>query len=106
MTRRSFVDALAADKQVAAVALLRANRHLSLDQVKEALEKELGIQASRSAVHRFLVKLAAYDRRRAAKNEDTIITIVERTTGEVRIISTSLPASTVEALIRQSCPIA
>jgi hypothetical protein len=101
MTRRSFVDALPADERVKAITVLRANRHRSLDQIKAALSEQVGIDASRSAVHRATTKLDAYDRQNAAADEGTIVTIVERATGEVRVVKTSLPPSTIEDLIRQ-----
>ena len=49
-----------------------------------------------------LAKLNAYDRRSAAAGEGTVVTIVERATGEIRLVTTGLPASTVEGLIRQN----
>lgn len=102
MTRRSFMDALPANQKAKAIAVLRANRHQSLDWITAALSEQVGVETSRSAVHRALAKLNAYDRRSAATGEGTVVTIVERATGEIRLVTTGLPASTVEGLIRQN----
>ena len=96
------MDALPADQKAKAIAVLRANRHQSLDWITATLSEQAGVEVSRSAVHRALAKLNIYDRQNAAMGEGTVVTIVERATGEIRLVTTGLPASTVEAMIRQN----
>lgn len=75
--------------------IIRAYRYLDLDGIVEELEEQ-GISLARSSVHRYLVDLRERDSMCAQPAEDTIVTIVERSTGVVRVIKT---AATAEALV-------
>ncbi len=100
MGRRHTVSSLPADKQTAVLDCIRAYRYLTLDGMLAELEKHgLAGIISRSALHRFLPELDKRDALRANPDEGTIITIVERGTGEVRTVKSSASGAAIEEMI-------
>jgi hypothetical protein len=99
MGRRSNIDKLPPELHSAVVDCIRAHRHFTLDELMSALE-ELGFsQISRSALHRFFTTLDQRDALCANPNEGTIVTIVERGTGEVRMVKSSASGLAIQSLI-------
>lgn len=101
MGRKTAFELLTPDLHAKALAHLRANPHRSLDELQVALLED-GIDISRSALHRAAIKVKANDKLMATAEDQTVITIVDRVSGEVRVIKTHLPASVVDALIHQA----
>jgi len=106
MGRRSVFDMLHTARRAQALAIVQANRHASLSELKAILADEMGLKISRSAIHRNLRKTDASGQTMARPDESTVVTIVGRSTGEVRIVKTTLAGAVVEELIRQSVPAA
>ncbi|KAB2905597.1 MAG: helix-turn-helix domain-containing protein [Burkholderiaceae bacterium] len=104
MSRKSAFDSLAPELQTRVIALVRANRHKSLDDIKAVLTASEGITISRSAIHRTLTKLNARDHLVALPAEQTVVTVVDRVSGEVRVVKTAIPAAVIEAMIRSAEP--
>ncbi|ART47586.1 MULTISPECIES: DUF3486 family protein [Acidovorax] len=102
MGRKSAFKSLEPEKQAKALALMRAHRHKSIDDIRAALIDSEDLDISRSAVHRMLSKLNARDQMLASAEEHTVVTVVDRITGEVVVIKTAVPASLIESLIRQA----
>lgn len=68
----------------------------------------LGVEGiSRSALGRYVPVLKAEDEFKALPHEDTVVTIVERSTGEVRVIKTGASAASIVAQIMkiQAAPV-
>ncbi|MBK6567961.1 hypothetical protein [Candidatus Aalborgicola defluviihabitans] len=99
MGRRSNIDKLPPELHTVAIDCIRAHRHFTLDEMMFSL-KELGFtQISRAALHRFLPELDKKDALCANPNEGTIVTIVERGTGEVRTVRSSASGLAIQTLI-------
>ena len=78
---------------------IRAHRYIQIDVIMKAL-KELGFDGiHRSNLHCYIVKLKAQDALMANPDEGTIITIVERATGEVRVVKSRASGSAILSLI-------
>jgi hypothetical protein len=78
---------------------IRAHSYIQIDVILRAL-KELGFEGiHRSNLHCYIVKLKAQDALTANPNEGTVITIVERATGEVRVIKSSASAVAIASMI-------
>ncbi len=95
---------LPAARRAQALAIAQANRHATLSSLKVILAEQMGLEISRSAIHRNLREMDATGQTMARPEESTVVTIVGRTTGEVRIVKTDLPGAVVEELICQSGP--
>lgn len=78
---------------------IRSHRYMLLDRMLSDLRAQGVDGISRSALGRYVPRLKAEDSLRVSSNEDTIVTIVERSTGVVHIVKTSASASTVAARI-------
>ena len=102
MGRRSTFASLEPQTQARVLAVMRANRHKAIDDIRAILIAAEGIDISRSAVHRTLLKINARDQLLARADEQTVVTAVDRASGEVLIIKTALPAVLIERLIREA----
>ena len=99
MGKNSNINKLEIPLQMQVNDCIRAHRYIQIDEILIAI-KELGIDGmNRSSLHRHIVKLKARDSLNAQPSEGTIITIVERTTGEVRVIKTSASGVAITSLI-------
>lgn len=96
MGRISIIKRLDLSSRSIVDRVIRAHAYLDVDKIVAELEAE-GIEIARSSLHRYLVGLRERDALCAQPLEDTVITIVERSTGVVRVIKTS---ATADALIR------
>lgn len=67
-----------------------------------------GISVNRSSLYRYMLKLREKDATLATPEEGTIVTIIERATGEVRLVKSAASADAIATLImtfRPNCPI-
>jgi Protein of unknown function (DUF3486) len=102
MGKNSNITNLPIDQQTQVDKLIRLHRYRNLDLIMEAA-RDCGITGfSRSALHRYLQDLKQSDALCANPDEGTIITIIERGTGEVRVIKTSASGSAIVTLIEKS----
>lgn len=101
MGKHHSIDCLAPAQLELVKQCIRAHRYMLLDSMLAALCAQ-GIEGiSRSALSRYVPRLKAEDSLKADTDEETIITIVERSTGAVRIIKTGASAATVAAQIEK-----
>ena len=99
MGRHRSIDLLPTEQREQVNQCIRLHRYMNFDAILADIQK-LGIkQISRSALGRYLPNLRAGDELKVAPAEDTIVTIVERSTGEIRVIKTSASAAAVAAQI-------
>lgn len=82
---------------------IRSHGYVNLDKMLEALTAK-GLIISRSSLYRYVVDLRARDALTAHPDEGTIITVVERSTGQVRVVKTSMSADSVVALLEGKRP--
>ena len=102
MGRRSSIDKIPAESQTTVIEFIRAHRHWTLTELTDGL-LDLGIvDISRSALHRYLEKLYVSDSLQATQEEGTIVTIMERATGEVRVVKCSASAQLVADLVARA----
>lgn len=101
MGRRSKIDKLPPELQAKVIDCIRVNRHFTLNEIIFSLQERGFTQVSRSALQRFLIGLDEKDALCANPNEGTIVTIVERGTGEVRTVKCSASGLAIEAMIRK-----
>ena len=98
MGRISTIKRLDLSSRATVDRVIRAHAYLDVDRIVAELEAE-GIELARSTLHRYLVGLRERDALCAQPGEDTVITIVERSTGVVRVIKTSASADALVSLI-------
>ena len=103
MGRASKIDLLTPGQQLTMDRCVRAYRYRDLDGLLEDLKAQ-GIEMSRSALHRYVVKLQQRDALCAGPEEGTIVTIVERGSGSVRVLKTAATGQAVAALIANIGP--
>lgn len=101
MGRRSTIESLPPDTQAAVLNYIRSHRHYTIDEMLESLKSQGLACPSRSALGRYMQKLDAKDALCANPSEGTIVTIVERGTGEVRTIKCDVPGAIIERRIRE-----
>ena len=102
MGRHSNIASLALNQQTQVDQCIRAHRYRNLDFIMEEVET-LGISGfSRSALHRYLLKLEKDDALHADPEQSTIVTIIERVTGEIRVVKTSASGFAIAALIAKN----
>ncbi len=101
MGRNSKIANLPIEKQMQVDQCIHAHRYISLNGMMITL-RELGITTvSRSALGRYVAGLRERDALHAQPEEGTLVTIVERSTGEVRIVKTCASGLAVAALIEK-----
>lgn len=105
MGRNSKIELLPAEEQSKVHEIIRAHRYLILDNILEDI-KALGIRGvSRSALGRYVPRLKAQDFIKAAPDEGTVVTIVERSTGKVLVVTTAAAADLVAEKINGIRPV-
>jgi arginine repressor len=82
---------------------IREHRYIGLDDIVADLTEQ-GITVTRSALHRYLVKLREKDSTLATPEEGTIVTIVERGTGDVRTVKSSASGAAIQEMILKLNP--
>ncbi len=100
MGRLSSVHYMTAEEEVKLDRCVRAHRYASLDAMLVDLDRH-GIKISRSALHRHAAKLKEKDALCAGPEETTIVSIIERSTGEIRVLRTHVSGAVVAALIEE-----
>jgi len=99
MGRHHSINLLPIEQHEKVNQCIRSHRYMNIDAILADIQK-LGInQLSRSALGRYVPHLRAQDELRVAPGENTIVTIVERGTGEVRVVKTTASAASIAAQI-------
>jgi hypothetical protein len=81
--------------------IIRSHRYIGLDAIlADVLKAGVG-DISRSALGRYVPALKQRDSLKATPEEDTVITVVERRTGQVRVVRIGAPADLVVAQIEK-----
>lgn len=89
------------DQQRAVVdRCIREHRYTGLSDIAATLADQ-GITIPRSNLHRHLSALREKDALVASPDEGTIVTIVERGTGEVRVLKTTASGQAIAAMIEK-----
>ena len=102
MGRLSTLFYLSPEQQESLKSCIRAHQYVNLGRMMDDLGKR-GIEGiSRSALHRIASQLREADALLAGPNEGTIITIMERVSGEVRVLKTSSSGLSVATLLEQT----
>ena len=100
MGHRFSIDKMEPQRRAMAINCIRANRHFSLVEIISCL-RELGItEVSKSSLHRYLPTLDRKDALCASPNEGTVITIVERGTGEVFTLASSASGRIIAEMVK------
>ena len=99
MGRISNINRLPGDQQAIVDSCIRQCRYQDLDFILKEV-KRLGVpHVSRAGLYRYLVQLKEADSLLADPSQGTIVTIVERSTGEVRVLKTSASAIAIVSMI-------
>lgn len=98
MGRLSAITRFDAPTQVIIDRCIRAHRYQEYHKAVNELAAQ-GIKVARSTLHRYAVGLRERDAMTAYPEEGTVVTIVERSTGLVRVVKTSASAEALVALI-------
>lgn len=99
MGRYHSIDLLPVEQHEQVNQCIRMHRYMNLDAILADIHEQGIEQLSRSALGRYIPQLRARDEMKVAPAEDTIVTIVERSTGEVRVVKTTASAAYVAAQI-------
>ena len=99
MARRSAFNYLTPEQNAAADACIRQYRYARLDEIVEALEAQ-GIVMTRSAVGRYMKKLRERDGMLMDATDATVVTIVDRASGNVIVLKTALGGSELASRIQ------
>jgi hypothetical protein len=87
MGRVSHVHYLSPEDQTVVDACIRHHKYVRIDVIRsELLKREINI--SRSALHRYMVRLQENDGFMMDSSDATIVTIMERSTGRVVVVKT------------------
>lgn len=98
MGRLTGIELLPEHEKMAVDRCIREHRYTGLDDMVSELAEQ-GIKVNRSSLHRYLLKLRDKDATLATPEEGTIVTIVERATGEVRLVKSAASADAIATLI-------
>ena len=79
-------------------ASIRKHAYSNIEAIKDELQQQ-GIAYARSSLHRYIGFLKAEDTPRAAAHEDTVVMIVERSSGRTTVVTTSATAEEVSTEI-------
>ena len=101
MGRISSYYYLSADHQESLKGCIRSHQYVNLDLMMADLEKRGVTGITRSALHRHVVNLKESDALCASPNEGTVVTIIERGTGEVRVIKTSASGLSIATMLEK-----
>lgn len=99
MSKPHSIDLLSPPEHEIVVRSIRAHRYAQVNLIAEDI-KAAGIEKiSRSAIGRYVARVRARDEQTAQPDQNTIVTVVQRSTGTVQVIKTSASAETVMAQI-------
>lgn len=98
MGRNSNIERLSIDQNLAVDACIRRRRFCTLDAILEELT-ESGISVSRAGLHRYMQKLKKRDGLNFGSPNDTVIVVMQRSTGAVFNLTTTASVEVVVAMI-------
>jgi hypothetical protein len=98
MGRNTKIESGPEHERMAIDRCIREHRYMGLDDMVFDLAAQ-GITVNRSSLHRYMLKLRDRDSTLAAPEEGTIVTIIERSTGEVRLVKSAASAEAIATLI-------
>lgn len=98
MGRNTKIEQGSEHERIAIDRCIREHRYMGLDDMVADLAAQ-GVSVNRSSLHRYMLKLREKDAKLATPEEGTIVTIVERATGQVRLVKTAASADAIATLI-------
>ena len=100
MSRPHSVLGLSLQHHATVEACIRRSRYVDILGMVAEL-KDQGIVMSKSALHRYVVKLKARDGMHAGTSNDVVVVIVERSTGETTTMTTGASRAALVGLIEE-----
>lgn len=101
MSRISSFYYLSVDHQEGLRACIRSHQYVNLNSMMADLKKRGITGITRSALHRHVVNLKASDALCANSDEGTVVTIIERGSGEVRVIKTCASGLSIATMLEK-----
>jgi len=101
MGRQFVIECLSPAEQIQVDQCIRLHGYRHIDQIMESVLLLKIPKLSRSALGRYTKRLREKEEMCAQPNEETIITIVERGTGEVRMIKSCASGQVLAAMIEK-----
>ena len=98
MGRTSTAQGLTAEQNIVLDDCIRRHRFVDINAINKDLVA-IGINYSRTALHRHMQKLAIQDALHAGTKDDTVIIVIERSTGSTTSITTTASKQMIVALI-------
>lgn len=98
MGRNSNIQQLSVEDNLAVDACIRKRRFITVDAILEELV-ESGINISRAGLHRYMQKLKKRDSLNFGSPNDTVIVVMQRSTGAVFNLTTTASVEVVVAMI-------
>lgn len=101
MGQISNISSLPVEQQAQVDEIIRSNRYRNLDLIMMQVEERAISGFSRAALHRYLCGLKERDSLVANPEHGTIVTIVERGSGEVRVVKTCASGLAIASMIER-----
>lgn len=101
MGRISTLLYLTPEQQESFKSCVRSHQYVNLDLMMVDLQKRGIAGITRSALHRHVVRLKEADALCANPDQGTVITIMERGSGEVRVVKTSASALSIATMLEK-----
>jgi hypothetical protein len=98
MGRNTKIEQGPEHERIAIDRCIREHRYMGLDRMVADLAAQ-GLSVNRSSLQRYMSKLREKDANLATPEEGTIVTIVERASGEVRLVKSAASADAIATLI-------
>jgi arginine repressor len=98
MGRNSALDHLTPEQRTAVESCIRQHYYVRNTEVSQSLAAQ-GIHLTRSTVNRIAMRLREKDGNRSGCDDDTVVVIMERSTGATSIATTSASRDSVLASI-------
>lgn len=98
MGRHTKIEQGPEHERIAIDRCIREHRFMGIEGMVADLKAQ-GLSVNRSSLHRYMLKLREKDSTLATPEEGTIVTIVERATGEVRLVKSKASADAIATLI-------
>jgi hypothetical protein len=101
MGRISTLFYLSPEHQESLKACIRSHQYVNLDLMMVDLKKRGITGITRSALHRHVVNFKESDALCASPDEGTVVTIIERGSGEVRVIKTCASGLSIATMLEK-----
>ncbi len=98
MGRNTKIETGPEHERIAIDRCIREHRYMGIDNMVADLAEQ-GVSVNRSSLQRYMQKLREKDASLATPEEGTIVTIVERASGQVRLVKTAASADAIATLI-------